>query len=61
MAKMYFEEGKNDPKISLIKVKPSSAYYWDTEGSKMVNLFKFLGFITTGKNTFSSKEGTLEV
>ena len=27
LAKIWIKEGKNDPIISIIKVKPSSAYY----------------------------------
>lgn len=41
MAKTWFKEGKDDPKISLIKVIPEDAYYWDTKNNKMVSLIKF--------------------
>ena len=41
MAKTWFEEGKDDPDIELIKVIPEDAYYWDTKNSKMVSLIKF--------------------
>lgn len=48
MAKTWFREGKDDPNISLIKVTPEDAYYWDTKNNKMVSLIKFamgaLGF-----------------
>ncbi|HET6723445.1 MAG TPA: pyridoxamine 5'-phosphate oxidase family protein [Chitinophagaceae bacterium] len=48
MAKTWFKEGKDDPNISLIKVTPENAYYWDTKNNKMVSLIKFamgaLGF-----------------
>ncbi len=60
-AEMWFREGKEDPKISLIKVKPTSAYYWDTEGSKMVNFLKYIAFVATGKNMIESNEGTLDL
>jgi general stress protein 26 len=61
MAEMWFEEGKDDPTISLIKVKPTSAYYWDIDGNKMVNFFKMIAFVTSGTNLISSKEGELDV
>lgn len=61
MAEMWFKEGKEDPSISLIKVKPTSAYYWDTDGNKMVNFLKVIAFLTTGANLVSSKEGELEI
>jgi general stress protein 26 len=41
MAKTWFREGKDDPNISLIKVIPEDAYYWDTINNKMVSLVKF--------------------
>lgn len=41
MAKTWFKEGKDDPNISLIKVVPEDAYYWDTKNNKMVSLIKF--------------------
>ena len=41
MAKTWFKEGKDDPDISLIKVIPEDAYYWDTKNNKMVSLIKF--------------------
>ena len=41
MAKTWFKEGKDDPNISLIKVTPEGAYYWDTKNNKMVSLIKF--------------------
>jgi general stress protein 26 len=36
----WFKGGKTDPNISIIKVTPTTAYYWDTEGDRMVNIFK---------------------
>lgn len=61
MAEMWFKEGKDDPNISLIKVKPTSAYYWDTDGNKMINFLKVVAFVTTGTNLISSTEGALNV
>lgn len=61
VAKAWFTEGKEDPNISLLKVTPSSAYYWDTEGNKMVNVLKFLASVATGKNLLNTKEGEILV
>ncbi|MCR9017473.1 pyridoxamine 5'-phosphate oxidase family protein [Aquiflexum gelatinilyticum] len=55
----WFPDGKEDPNISVVKVIPSTAYYWDTEGNKMVNFFKMLASATTGKNLVDGNEGTL--
>ena len=41
MAKTWFKEGKDDPNISLIRVIPDDAYYWDTKNNKMISLVKF--------------------
>jgi general stress protein 26 len=37
---MWFKGGKTDPNIAIIKVTPKNAYYWDTDGDRMVNIFK---------------------
>jgi general stress protein 26 len=60
-AKIWFEKGKEDPDISLIKVTTKSAYYWDVDGSKMINFFKFLASVATGSNLLTSVEGSIEV
>ena len=41
IAKAWFKEGKNDPDLTLIKVTPLDAYYWDTKDNKMISLIKF--------------------
>jgi general stress protein 26 len=40
VAKTWFKEGKEDPAITLIKVVPVDAYYWDSNTSKVVSLIK---------------------
>jgi len=32
-AKAWFKDGKDDADISLIKITPESAYYWDTKNN----------------------------
>jgi general stress protein 26 len=61
VAKIWFEKGKDDPDISLIKVNTKTAYYWDTEGSKMVNFFKFLASVATGSNLVTGVQGSIKV
>ncbi len=36
----WFKGGKTDSNIAIIKVTPKNAYYWDTDGDRMVNIFK---------------------
>lgn len=59
--KIWFEKGKEDPNISLIKVKTQTAYYWDTEGNKMINFFKYLASVATGSNLTMGVNGSISV
>ncbi len=62
MAKTWFKEGKDDPNISLIKVAPEDAYYWDTKNNKMVSLVKFaMGAIGITPKDDGGIEGKLKV
>ena len=62
MAKTWFKEGKDDPNISLIKVIPEDAYYWDTKNNKMVSLVKFaMGAIGITPKDDGGIEGKLKV
>lgn len=47
VAKIWFKEGKDDPNISIIKVTPTTAYYWDTDGNRMINLLKMVASVAT--------------
>ncbi len=40
LAKAWFKEGKDDPTITLLKVAPEDAYYWDTKENKLITLVK---------------------
>ena len=59
VAKIWFKEGKDDPNISIIKVTPTTAYYWDTEGNRMINFIKMVASVVTGTNQVNSEEGTI--
>ncbi len=59
VAKIWFKEGKEDPTISIIKVKPTTAYYWDTDGNRMINFFNMIASVATGKNLVSGNEGNI--
>lgn len=61
LAKTWFKDGVDDPDISLIKVHTRNAHYWDVDGNKMVNFFKMIASVATGKNLLSAKEGTIKV
>ncbi len=59
VAKIWFKEGKDDPNISIIKVTPTTAYYWDTEGNRMTNFIKMAASVVTGTNLVNSEEGSI--
>jgi len=61
LAKIWFPEGKNDPNISIIKVNPRSAYYWDADSNKMINFFKMLASVAPGSNLVSGTEGAINL
>ena len=61
LAKTWFKEGKEDPNISLIRVSDINAYYWDTTGNRMINFFKMVASVATGKTLVEAEEGALKV
>lgn len=61
VAKIWFKEGKEDPSISIIKVTPTSAYYWDTDGNTMINFLKMVASVVTGNNLVSGTQGTISI
>jgi general stress protein 26 len=60
LLKVWFQGGKDDPKISLLKVEPTKVYYWDTKHSETVAFIKMATSIITGKTMDDSVEGKLE-
>jgi len=61
MAKAWFQEGKDDPDLTLIKVKPESAHYWEPKQNKMVTLFKMAASAVSGKDMDIGRQGRIEV
>ena len=61
LVKTWFKGGKDDPNISLIRVSNVNAYYWDTTGNKMINFFKMVASVATGKTLIDAEEGALNV
>ena len=59
VAKIWFKEGKDDPNISIIKVIPTTAYYWDTNGNRMINFIKMVASVVTGTNLLNGEEGAI--
>jgi len=61
IAKAWFTGGKDDPSVSIIKVTPQDAYYWDTKNNKMVSLIKIAVSAVTGKTMDGSVEGEIKI
>lgn len=59
MFKTWFTEGIEDPRISVIKVKPSEGYYWDTKHNMAIGLLKRVTGALLGKTMDDSIEGKL--
>ncbi|WP_153796455.1 pyridoxamine 5'-phosphate oxidase family protein [Foetidibacter luteolus] len=61
IAKTWFNEGKDDPTLTIIKVIPHDAYYWDTKSNKLVSLVKILAGAVTGNSFDDSVQGFIKV
>jgi general stress protein 26 len=62
MVKAWFPGGIDDPNISLLKVQPTHAYYWDAEAGRMISFLKIIaGAITGNKSVSSDAQGALKI
>lgn len=61
IVKAWFPDGVDDPNLSLLKVKPSSSYYWDSETGKMIAFMKIAASAITGTKLSEGKEGSLKL
>ncbi len=59
IAKAWFTEGKDDPDISIIRVRTEEGYYWDTKDGKMVSFLKIVAAAVTGKSMDGGVEGKM--
>ena len=58
---VYFEKGKEDPTIRVLKVIPNNAHYWDTETNKLFNFFKVASAAITGAKIDIGREGEINL
>jgi general stress protein 26 len=61
MAQVWFTEGIDDPRITVIKVTPTSGYYWDTKHGLAVAGVKMLLGTVLRKTMDDSVQGKLDV
>lgn len=60
LLKVWFQAGKDDLNISLLKVVPTNVYYWDTKHGEVIAFAKMAASIITGKTMDDSVEGSLD-
>ena len=58
--KTWFTGGKDDPRITVIKVAPVSGYYWDNKHGGLVAATKMVIGAAIGKTLDDSIEGRLK-
>jgi general stress protein 26 len=61
LAKVWFTEGVEDPRITVIEVRPQQGYYWDTKHNRLVAFAKMAIGAVIGKTLDDSIEGELRV
>jgi general stress protein 26 len=58
--KTWFQGGKDDPSISLIRVEPIEGAYWDSKGNRAINFVKMIASVVSGKDLVDGEEGQLK-
>ncbi len=61
IANAWFENGKDDPNVSVVSVRPESSYYWDTKSNKIVSFMKYAFAAVTGGTADEGREGNLNI
>ena len=61
LAKVWFQQGKDDPNLRVLKVSPQDGFYWDIKSSKMISFMKMLTSIATGITMDDGIEGSLDI
>lgn len=57
----WFEKGKEDPNIRILKVVPNEAHYWDTKTNKLFTFLKVATAAITGADVDHGREGDLNI
>lgn len=61
MVEGWFQKGKEDPHIRVLKVVPIEAHYWDTKSNKLVTFLKVAASALSGKRADIGRQGDLDV
>lgn len=57
----WFQKGKEDPNIRILKVKVNDAHYWDTKSNKFITLIKLATSAVSGQKLDLGREGELNL
>ena len=57
----WFEKGKDDPHIRVLKVNVKDANYWDNKTNKLFTFFKVAASAITGTKMDIGREGNLDL
>ena len=60
-AEAWFEQGRDDPSVALLKVHADSAEYWTMDSPKPVSLIKYAKAIITGEQPGVATNKTVEL
>lgn len=60
-AEAWFENGKDDPSVALLKVKADTAEYWTIESNKVVSAVKYAKAIVTGDQPDIGDNATIKL
>lgn len=58
---VYFEKGKEDPSIRILKVTPDDVFYWDTKTNKIMTFLHVATAAITGQKIDIGKEGEINI
>ncbi|WP_298647973.1 pyridoxamine 5'-phosphate oxidase family protein [uncultured Proteiniphilum sp.] len=61
MVETWFEKGKDDSRIRVLKVTPDEAHYWDNKSNKLVTLMKVAASAISGQQMDIGREGELHL
>lgn len=61
MIAAWFEKGKEDPNIRILKITPAEAHYWDNKTNKLITFFKVAASAVTGSKMDIGREGDLNI
>jgi len=57
----WFEKGKEDPNIRVMKVDTEDAHYWDTKSNKFVTFIKLAASALTGNKMDPGRQGDIVI